>query len=329
MRQVSLAPLLVLVTFLLAQTALIAEKRYVGTIVAVVNDKIITEEDVQRRASVALADAMKKYKGAELQKKANEIFRNVLDELIDRQLLVQKAHNIIEKNPYLMEEVEKDLDHFVNNAVDEVGSLSKFYEIAIKDGINPTEKKVELRDDLMVERLLGEFVYNKISISPKDIRDYYREHRDEFTIQRSVKIMQIMLKISSYPSKKEAWKKAEEIRDKALKGESFEELVKEYSEGPRASEGGVWEFDEVLSLRGKMREAALGLEKDEISEIVQTTQGLHVFMALEVREAKEPDFETLQGEIQDRLYKEKASKKKKEYLRELKKNAVVRIVRSQ
>ncbi|HCN19654.1 MAG: hypothetical protein A3C38_07470 [Planctomycetes bacterium RIFCSPHIGHO2_02_FULL_50_42] len=328
-RLVSLALLLVLATLLLIQTTLVAEKQYVGTIVAVVNDKIITEEDVHRRAAVVLADAVKKYKGAELDKRAREILDNVLGELIDRQLLVQKAHSIIDKNPYMKEEVEKDLDKFLDDAVGEVGSLSKFYEIAIKDGINPTEKKIELKDDLMVERLLNEFVYDKISISPGNIRNYYQEHRSEFAVERSVKIMQLMLKFSSYPSKEEAWKRAEEIRARAVRGESFDGLVKEYSQGPRASAGGVWEFDEVLNMKGKIREAALGLEKGEISEIVETTDGLHILMALDVREAKEPDFETLQEEIQDRLFKEEALKKKKEYLRELKKNSVVNIVKTQ
>lgn len=314
---------------LLPQAALMAEKRYVGTIVAVVNDKIITEEDVHRRAAVALSDAMKKYKGAELDKRANEILSNILNELIDRQLLVQKAHSIIDKNPYIKEEVEKDMKKFLDDAVDEVGSLSKFYEIAIKEGINPTEKKIELKDDLMVERLLNEFVYDKISIRPGDIRNYYQEHRSEFAVERSVKIAQLMLKFSSYPSKEEAWKQAEEIRARAVRGEGFDGLVKEYSQGPRASAGGVWEFDEVLNMKGKLRDAALGLEKGKISEIVETTDGLHILIALDVREAKEPDFEALQGEIQDRLFQEEALKKKKEYLRELKKNAVVNIVKVQ
>ncbi|MCP4364462.1 MAG: hypothetical protein GY800_04115, partial [Planctomycetes bacterium] len=131
-----LALLLVAAILLPARATLLAEKRYVGTIVAVVNDKIITDEDLQRRASSALSEAVKKYKGRELQSKAEGIFKNVLDELIDRQLLVQKAHILIEKNPYVMEQIQKDLDSFIDDAVGEVGSLSKFYEIAVKEGIN-------------------------------------------------------------------------------------------------------------------------------------------------------------------------------------------------
>ncbi len=327
-RYMLLASLLVAAILLPARATLLAEKRYVGTIVAVVNDKIITDEDLQRRAAAALSEAVKKYKGRELQNKAEGIFKNVLDELIDRQLLVQKAHIIIEKNPYLMEEIQKDLDSLIDDAVGEVGSLSKFYEIAVKEGINPTEKKVALKDDLMVERLLGEYVYRKINISPRDVREYYQEHKDEFVEERSVKIAQIMLPFSSYSSKKEAREKANEIRARALSGEDFNALVKELSKGPRASSGGVWEFDEVLALRGKLRKTALGLQKEEISEVIETSRGLHIFLAVEVRSTQEPDFADLQSEIKKRLYNERGAKKKKEYVRELKKNAEIRIVRT-
>lgn len=312
--------------FCFMQNTLNAERKYVGTIVAVVNGKIITREDVRRRAAGALAVLMSKYKGRELQRRAEETLQQVLGELIDRQLLVQKAHTIIDENPYVMAEIEKDLDQFIKNAVAEVGSISKFYEIAVKEGINPTEKKVELRDDLMVEKLLNSYVFSKISISPKGIREYYQEHRDEFVIERSVKIMQIMLKFSSYSSKEEAWEKAREIRQRALNGEDFGELLKEFSEGPRAPQGGVWEFDEVLHMRGRLKKGAMGLEKDEISEIVRSTRGLHVLLAVEVREEKEPDFQKLQEEIKSRLYKQKAAKKKREYIKDLKENAVIKVV---
>lgn len=325
-RQIA-ALVIIAASLLLFQSGLIAGKRYVGTIVAVVNDEIITEEDVQRRAAAALAEAFQKYKGQELRSKVDQILKDVLDELIDRQLLVQKARSIIEENPYVQEDIEKELEGFLKDAVEKVGSLSKFYEIAVKEGINPTEKKKELRDDLMVERLLNEFVYSKIIVTPRDIREYYQAHRDEFVQERSVKIRQIVLKFSSYPSREEARKVAEEIRNRALMGEDFVALVKEFSKGPRASKGGLWDFDEVLNLRGTIRDVALGLEKGQISDIVQTATALHILKAVDVRPTVEPDFDALQEKIRDIVFKERAAKKKREYIRELKKDAVINIVR--
>ncbi|HHT9117281.1 MAG TPA: peptidylprolyl isomerase [Candidatus Hypogeohydataceae bacterium YC38] len=314
-----------LMAWSLAHRPLLAEAKYMETIWAVVNNTIITEEDVKRRALVPLSEAQKKYKGNELTLRIQGILEEVLNQLIDRQLLVQEAHRLIEKNPVLMEDIEKELAAFLKEAVDEVGSLTKFYEIATKEGINPTEKKKELKDDLMAERLLKDLVYKKVTISPKDIRDYYQSHLEEFTQGKQAKARQIFLKFSSFPNKEEAKKKAEELRDRAKRGEDFEALVKEFSQGPRASTGGLWDFEDVKVMRKDLKEPILALEKGEISDIIQSPVGYHIFKAEEVKPAKEADFMALQEEIRDRLYKEESTRRKKEYIQNLKKNATIKI----
>lgn len=319
-----------LMAWSLAHRPLLAEAKYMETIWAVVNNTIITEEDVKRRALVPLSEAQKKYKGNELMLRIQATLDEVLNQLIDRQLLIQEARRIIEKSPQgqaIMEDVEKELAAFLKEAVDEVGSLTKFYEIATKEGINPTEKKKELKDDLMAERLLKDLVYKKITISPKDIRDYYQSHLNEFTQEKQVKVRQLSLKFSSFPNKEEAKKKAEELRDRAKEGGDFEALVKEFSQGPRASTGGLWDFEDVKVMRKDLKEPILALEKGEISDIIQSPVGYHIFKAEEVKPAKEADFMALQEEIRDRLYKEESTRRKKEYIQNLRKNATIKITR--
>lgn len=314
-----------LMAWSLAHRSLLAEEKNLGTIWAVVNNTIITEEDIKRRAFVPLSDAHQKYKGNELTLRVHGILEEVLNQLIDRQLLVQEAHRLMDKNPVLMDDIEKELASFLKEAVDEVGSLTKFYEIATKEGINPTEKKKELKDDLMVERLLKDLVYKKILISPKDIRDYYQSHLEEFNQEKQVKARQIFIKFSSFPNKEEAKKKAEELRDRAKNGEDFEALVKEFSQGPRASTGGLWDFEDVKVMRKDLKEPILALEKGEISDTIQSSAGYHIFKAEEVRPAKSADFAAQQEEIRDRLYKEEVTRRKKEYIQNLKKNATIKI----
>lgn len=309
----------------LAHGTLAAESYNVGTIRAVVNNSIITNEDIQRRGQVALLEAYQKYKGSELAEKVNEIIRAVLSELIDRQLMVQEAHKIIDKNPDLKGEIEKELDSFVKEAVDQVGSLTKFYEIATKEGINPVEKKRELRDDLMVEKLLKELVHKKIAISPKDIREYYQSHLEEFTQEKQVKVRHILIPRSQ--NEEEARKKAEDIRARAKNGEDFATLAKTFSQGPRASTGSLWEFKEVKQMRSELKEAALALEQGQISDVIETPLGLHILKAEEVQPGKNPNFEALQEEIYNKLYNLEAAKKKKEYIENLKKNAVIKVIR--
>ena len=139
-----------------SMTAL-AESIRLGAIKAEVNGAIITDDDVKRQAAVPLREAIEKYKGRELNERATQILSDILDELIDRQLLVQEAGKIIKDNPIIKEALEREAESFLKDAMDKVGGPARFYELATKEGINPAEKKKELKEDLMAEALLKEF----------------------------------------------------------------------------------------------------------------------------------------------------------------------------
>src|SRR3990167_2799517 len=84
-------------------TTALAESIRLGAIKAEVNGAIITDDDVKRQAAVPLREAIEKYKGRELNERATQILSDILDELIDRQLLVQEAGKIIKDNPIIKE----------------------------------------------------------------------------------------------------------------------------------------------------------------------------------------------------------------------------------
>ena len=303
----------------------LAESVKLEAIKAEVNGVIITDDDVKRRAAVALKETSEKYKGREFLEKAQQILSEVLDELIDRQLLVQEAHRVIKDNPIVKEALDKEVDAFVKEAVDKVGSLSRFYELATKEGINPVEKKKELKEDLMAETLLKEFAYKKISISPKDVRDYYLKHQDEFNEEKEVKVRQIWMK--ALPNAKEAEKKAQEVYERAKAGEDFAELAKQFSQDAKASSGGLWEHKEIKQWIKELKEAALALEQGEISQPVRSPVGFHIFKAEAVKPARTPNFEELQEEITNKLYQEEARRRKMDYLKNLKKKAVIKVMK--
>ena len=120
-----------------------ANAENLNSVRVIVNGEIITEFDVNKRIAEAFMIARQKYSGADLEQKRQEITYKATEELIDRRILVQEAKRLLLLNPEKAEEVERDLESFVKDAVDEVGSLYKFYELANKQGINPLEKRAE------------------------------------------------------------------------------------------------------------------------------------------------------------------------------------------
>ena len=290
----------------------------------VVNGEIITEFDIRKRIAEAFQIAGEKYQGVEFQQKRREIMSDAIDELIDRKILVQEAKKVILSDPEKAEEIEKNLDSFVKGAVEEVGSLYKFYELAHKQGINPLKKRAELKEDLMVDVILRENVYRKIAITPKDMKRYYQDNIDEFSGERKLSFRQILIKYSGYKTKEEAKSVAEKLLNRLEDGEEFEVIAKEHSQGPHAYKGGLWEFDEVRDFRKDLVAIVSELKKDEISQIIETSIGCHIFKIGEIILAKTTSFQQAQDEIYNTLFREEFLKQKRKYLQELKRDVVIK-----
>jgi len=290
----------------------------------IVNGEIITEFDIRRQVAEAVQIAREKYGDEGLQRKEREIRSNGIDELIDRKILVQEAKKVVLADPEKAEAIEKNLDAFVKGAVEEVGSLYKFYELAHKQGINPLKKRAELKEDLLVEEIMRDNVYRKIVVTPKGIKRYYQEHTDEFTREGSLSFRHILLMFSRYETKEEAKSAAEDILNRLKDGEEFGDLAKEYSRGPHSDEGGLWESDEVKDFRKDLVAKISNLKEGEISPIIDSSFGHHIFKIEEIILSQTLTFQQAQNEIRNMLFREEFVKKRKEYLRKLRKDVVIK-----
>ena len=290
----------------------------------IVNGEIITEFDIRRQVAEAVQIAREKYGDEGLQRKEREIRSNGIDELIDRKILVQEAKKVVLADPGKAEAIEKNLDAFVKGAVEEVGSVYKYYELAHKQGINPLKKRAELKEDLLIEEIMRDNVYRKIVITPKRIKRYYQEHTDEFTREGSLSFRHILLMFSRYETKEEAKSAAEDILNRLKNGEEFGDLAKEHSRGPHSDEGGLWEADEVKDFRKDLVTKISNLKEGEISPIIDSSLGHHVFKIEEVIPSQTLTFQQAQNEIRNMLFREEFVKKRKEYLKKLRKNVVIK-----
>ena len=290
----------------------------------IVNGEIITEFDIRREVANAFQIAREKYGEEGLQRKEREIISKGIDELIDRKILVQEAKKVVLADPEKAEAIEKNLDAFVKGAVEEVGSVYKFYELAHKQGINPLKKRAELKEDLLIEEIMRDNVYRKIVVTPKGIKRYYQEHTDEFTREGSLSFRHILLMFSRYETKEDAKSAAEDILNRLKSGEEFGDMAKEYSRGPHSDEGGLWETDEVKDFRKDLVAKISNLKEGEISPIIDSSFGHHIFKIEEIIPTQTLSFQQAQNEIRNMLFREEFVKKRKEYLKQLRKDVVIK-----
>ncbi len=167
-------------------------------------------------------------------------------------------------------------------------------------------------------------VYRRIVVTPKGIKRYYHEHTDEFSREGSLSFRQILIKFSGYKIREDAKSAAEDILNRLENGEKFEDLAKEHSRGPHSDKGGLWESDEVKDFRKDLVAKISNLKEGEISPIIDSSLGYHIFEIEEIIPAQTLTFQQAQNEIRNMLFREGFVKKRKEYLKKLRKDVVIK-----
>ncbi|WP_111411954.1 SurA N-terminal domain-containing protein [Billgrantia lactosivorans] len=109
------------------------------------------------------------------------------------------------------------------------------------------------------------------------------------------RVSHIMLSLDGERSREEAVTRLEEVRERLAEGESFDELALEFSEDPSTAEQGG---DLGVISRGffgdEFDEAAFSLSPGQVSDIVETDNGLHL---IQVTELDQPPLEEVRDEI--------------------------------
>jgi peptidyl-prolyl cis-trans isomerase SurA len=167
---------------------------------------------------------------------------NILNQIIYRQLLLQKAEKLgvvaaddeVEakfsqaKAPYTQEQFQKQL----------------------KDaGITEEDYKLDLRRSLTVEKLLNKEIASKVNISDTDIKNYYDQNKSEFNlIEPRYRLATIF--VSNQPTGEpgrptdraqldvQAKKKVQMILNRLNSGEDFADLAQKYSDDQDTARSG-------------------------------------------------------------------------------------------
>jgi len=159
-------------------------------------------------------------------------------------------------------------------------------------GIQPDEKQInsfyaENKDRYKSEPKLNA-VYlkfspkdyqDKIKITQANIKDYYEQSQEQFKIPQKVEARHILIKVAEDAKEEkvnEALKRAQDIFDLTVKGEDFEQLAKQYSEGPTKDNGGYLGIFDKQSMVKPFADKAFSLGAGEISKPVRTTFGWHL-----------------------------------------------------
>lgn len=210
----------------------------------------------------------------------------LLNRLIMNKLMVAKAE--IDSVMVTDLEVDQNTSNRMNVIMQNYGNSQE--ELERQFGKSLDQIKVELRDQVREQMLANEMqqrITKKIDITPAEVKRFYNKIPKDslFYYSADAVIGQIVKVAEVSPHQKEEVKaKLEDLRERLLKGENFNQLAKKYSEDPSAqSNGGEMGYFGRGAMVPEYEAMAFKLRKGELSRPFESQYGFHIMQLIDRR----------------------------------------------
>jgi peptidyl-prolyl cis-trans isomerase SurA len=330
-------PWLLIVGYALLLASLSPADTVVEEIVARVNNEIVTRTEYIRSRD-QLKQEIQQQDPANADRIFSEKQRDVLRDLIDQQLLLQKGKDLgITGDTELikrLDEMRKQMN---------LETMEDLEKAAEAQGASYEDFKQTMRNQIITQRVIGQEVGSKLAMNKDDEKKFYEQHRAEMEHPEQVRLSEILIapktpgkSAASTGAKPEppteaeteaalaaAKVKAEDLLDQIHKGAKFEDLARKYSDGPSAKDGGDLSYFKRGTMPKELDDKVFALKTGEVSDVIRTKQGYVILLAAEHQMAGIPSLKEVEPRIQDALYMEKLQPALRAYLTTLREQAYI------
>jgi peptidyl-prolyl cis-trans isomerase SurA len=318
----------------LVSTALAQQDTVVEEIVARVNNSIITRADLRKNRDQAAQDAKEQNVP---QKVTEEREANSLRDLIDQQLLIQKATDLgISADADLV----KRLDDLRKEM--KAGSMEELQKVAEGQGVSWEEFKQNTKNGILTQKVIGSEVGSHIQVTRDETQKFYDEHKSEISQPERVRLSEILIANNPNAPKPEPGKeskleeptteqvaaaeaKANDIYRQLKSGAKFDELARKESNGSTAEQGGDLGYFKRKDLAKELEDKSFALKAGEFTEPIRTRQGFIILRVNDHIEAGTPPLERVREQIMEQLYSQRIQPALREYLTHLREDAYIDI----
>jgi hypothetical protein len=165
----------------------------------------------------------------------------------------------------------------------EHGGEQSFYE---NTGFSRGDRRVileKLKSSMTIDRLLDADVKGPDKPTDEELEAWYRANLDQFMGEEEVRVSQIFIEPSSHEAAREAFIALRDLRRELLTGKDFDEAAREHgSDEDREIDLGFMKQGRTLP---EVEAITFSMEIGEISPIVATHYGFHLFKVTDRREA--------------------------------------------
>jgi peptidyl-prolyl cis-trans isomerase SurA len=288
---------------------------------AVVNGKEVTRAEVDKYYRSQLnPDAPEPS-----QDEALSLKLNILDELVNNQILLQRAKKLgLEAADG---EVEDKFTEFKSPYTED-----EFQRQLKSRGYTVDDLRADIRQQLSIQKIINREVVAKITVTDQDVQDFYNQNRSQFNVaEAQFRLAQIVItphkdaqlrnrKNDDATTDAEAKRKAAALEQQLSNGADFAQVAMDYSEDPATSaSGGDLGFVPESSLSQSdpaLKRTVLALKPGQTSGIIALRDSYRILklVAKEAPGQRELSDPAVQQSIRDNIHNRKEQLLRAAYL---------------
>jgi peptidyl-prolyl cis-trans isomerase C len=254
----------------------------------------------------------------------DKLKKDILNELISAELLYQASQKAG------IGDMSKEVDSQLENIKKGFGTEQEFQKVLKERGIEIKDLKEDIKKGSYINAYLEKEIFSKLSpVTENEKKQEYETNKDKLNVPDEVKASHILIKVgekAAAEEKQKAKEKIEALRTRAMSGEDFSKLAKENSEDASSSNGGDLGYFKKGDMVKPFEDAAFGLEKDQISPVIETQFGYHVIKATDKKAAHTLTYEEVSEDIAKFLLNKQKRNEVNKAVDALRKNAKIEIL---
>ena len=323
--ELGLLYLFMAVIIVLSSSAFAQEMEVIDRIVAVVNSDIITLYDLNR-AFKPYEENIKalRYPPEKERETLFQVRNDLLDQLIDSKLADQE----IERAQITVS--EGDIDRTIER-LKEARSFTdeQLREGLARQGMTIEEYRMEMKEQILRTKLVNREVKSKIVITNEDVKAYYDSHQDQYAGEKKYYLYNLFVRLSpgaGASERDEALREIKNVSAKLNQDLSFEELVKQLKNSTSRVQGtdlGLYSLEELSE---QLQGAVSKLKAGEFSQVLDTEFGPQIIYVQKIQEKAAKSLDDVEAEIEEILYNESVDNRYRDWLDELRKRSLIKII---
>ena len=252
----------------------------------------------------------------------DEIYRRVLEELVNYTLLKQeaKARNFTVTDA----EVETQLQSIRKSA----GTEENFKKALADRQMTLERLKADARVEMSIAKMMNAQV-TATEATDADVREFYDKNPDRFKRAETVRASHILLRVdpaADDAAKKQITAKIDGLLKRAKGGEDFAALAKQNSQDSSAEQGGDLGYFPKEKMVPAFADVAFALKTGEISDVVTTQFGVHIIKVTDRKAAGTVPIDEVTPQVKQYLTEQKKQQQAQAFIEQVRQKAKIEVL---